>query len=136
MERILKAVAPQTSILRVDSARNLLLVSGSANELTSINDTVASFDLDWMRGMSFALLPVESADPEAIAKELDTVFANDLDSPTKGIVRFIPNTRLKSVLVISSRPEFLRKAEGWLRRIDLAGQATEKQGEGYHVQNR
>jgi general secretion pathway protein D len=136
MERVLKAVAPQTSILRVDSARNLLLVSGSANELASINDTVASFDLDWMRGMSFALLPVESADPEAIAKELDTVFANDTDSPTKGIVRFVPNTRLKSVLVISSRPEYLRKAEGWLRRIDLAGQATEKQVQVYHVQNR
>jgi general secretion pathway protein D len=136
MERILKAVAPQTSILRVDNARNLLLVSGSATDLASINDTVASFDLDWMRGMSFALLPVESADAEAIAKELDTVFANDTDSPTKGIVRFIPNTRLKSVLVISSRPEYLRKAEGWLRRIDLAGQATESQVQVYHVQNR
>lgn len=136
MERVLKAVAPQTSILRVDSARNLLLVSGSANELASINATVESFDLDWMRGMSFALLPVESADPEVIAKELDTVFANDQDSPTKGIVRFVPNTRLKSVLVISSRPEYLRKAEDWLRRIDLAGQATEKQVQVYHVQNR
>lgn len=136
MERILKAVAPQTTILRVDNARNLLLVSGSSNDLASINDTVASFDLDWMRGMSFALLPVESADAEAIAKELDTVFANDTDSPTKGIVRFVPNTRLKSVLVISSRPEYLRKAEGWLRRIDLAGQASEKQVQVYHVQNR
>ena len=136
MERVLKAVAPQTSILRVDSARNLLLVSGSATELASINATVESFDLDWMRGMSFALLPVESADPEVIAKELDTVFANDTDSPTKGIVRFVPNSRLKSVLVISSRPEYLRKAEGWLRRMDLAGQATEKQVQVYHVQNR
>ena len=136
MERVLKAVAPQTSILRVDSARNLLLVSGSSNDLASINATVESFDLDWMRGMSFALLPVESGDPEAIAKELDTIFANDTDSPTKGIVRFVPNTRLKSVLVISSRPEYLRKAEGWLRRIDLAGQANEKQVQVYHVHNR
>ncbi len=136
MERILKAVAPQTTILRVDSARNLLLVSGSATDLASINATVDAFDLDWMRGMSFALLPVESADPEVIAKELDTIFANDGESPTKGIVRFVPNTRLKSVLVISSRPEYLRKAEGWLRRIDLAGQATEKQVHVYHVRNR
>ena len=136
MERILKAVAPQTSILRVDSARNVLLVSGSSNELASVQATVEAFDLDWMRGMSFAILPVETADPEVIAKELDTIFANDSESPTKGIVRFVPNTRLKSVLVISSRPEYLRKAEGWLRRMDLAGQATEKQVHVYHVQNR
>ncbi len=51
-------------------------------------------------------------------------------------MRFIPNTRLKSVLVISSRPEYLRKAEGWLERIDMAGQATEQQVNVYHVQNR
>jgi general secretion pathway protein D len=137
MERILKAVAPQSSILRVDEARNLLLISGTANELASIRATIEAFDLDWMQGMSFALLPVETGDPEAIAKELDTIFANDRDaSPTKGIVRFVPNTRLKSVLVISSRPEYLRKAEGWLRRIDLAAQATEKQVHVYHVRNR
>jgi general secretion pathway protein D len=136
MERILKAVAPQTKILRVDSARNLLLVSGSASELASIGGTVESFDRDWMRGMSFALLPIESADPEAIVKELDTVFANDAESPTQGLVRFIAITRLKSVLVISPRPEYLRKAEGWVRRMDLAGQATEKQVHVYHVRNR
>jgi general secretion pathway protein D len=86
--------------------------------------------------MSFALLPVESADPETMARELDTVFANDTDSPGKGIIRFIPNNRLKSVLVISSRPEYLRRAANWLRRIDLAGQATEKRVHVYHVQNR
>jgi general secretion pathway protein D len=136
MERVLKSVAPQTQIQRVDNARNLLIVSGTSSELASIKATVDAFDLDWMQGMSFALLPIESGDPEAIAKELDTIFANDSDSPSKGIVRFIPNTRLKSVLVISSRPEYLRKAEGWLRRIDLAGQATEKQVHVYHVQNR
>jgi general secretion pathway protein D len=136
MERVLKSVAPQTSILRVDSARNLLLVSGTQAELDSIDATVETFDVDWMRGMSFALLPLESGDPETVAKELDTVFANDADSPTKGIIRFIPNTRLKAVLVISSRPEYLRRAAGWVKRIDLAGQATERHVQVYHVQNR
>jgi general secretion pathway protein D len=136
MERVLKSVAPQTSVLRVDNARNLLLVSGTPSELESINATVDTFDVDWMRGMSFALLPLESGDPEAVAKELDTVFANDTDSPTKGIIRFIPNSRLKAVLVISSRPEYLKRAANWVKRIDLAGQATEKQVHVYHVQNR
>ncbi len=64
MERVLKSVAPQITIVRVDSARNMLLVSGSSTELASVRETVAAFDLDWMRGMSFALLPVESSDPD------------------------------------------------------------------------
>lgn len=136
MERILKSIAPQSTVLRVDTARNLLVLSGTRSELTSMLDAIGVFDVDWMRGMSFALHPVETSDPEAIAYELDTVFANDKDSPTKGIVRFVPNKRLKSILVISSRPEYLEKAAGWLRRIDMVGRATEKQVHVYHVQNR
>ena len=136
MERILKSAAPQASVLRVDSSRNLLLVSGTRAELTSISEMIRVFDVDYMRGMSFGIYPVETANPEAIAQELDTIFANDKDSPTKGIVRFVPNRRLKSVMVISSRPEYLKKAETWLSRIDLASRATEKQVYVYHVQHR
>ncbi len=136
MERVIKSVAPNTMIARVDKARNLLIVTGNQREIASIRDTVSVFDVDWMKGMSFAFLPIESADPEVIARELDTIFANDSDGPSKGIVRFVPNKRLKSVLVITSQPEYLRKAQGWLRRIDMAGKATEKKVHVYHVQYR
>lgn len=136
MERILRSSAPQANVLRVDAARNLLMLSGTRNELQAMAELVSVFDVDWMRGMSFAILPVETADVDAIAQELDVIFANDRDSPTKGIVRFVPNKRLKSVLVISSRPEYLRKAETWLKRVDMAGRATEKQVNVYHVQHR
>ena len=136
MERILKSVAPQIAIARVDSARNLLMLSGSPSELASMRETVSVFDVDWMRGMSVAIHPIETSDPDAIAQELDTIFANDHDSPTKGIVRFVPNKRLKSIIVITSRPEYLNKAAGWIKRIDLVGAAAEKQVHVYHVQNR
>ncbi len=136
MERVLKSAAPQAGVLRVDSARNLIMISGTASELSSMRDLVNIFDVDWMRGMSFGLHPVETSDPDAIAQELDTIFANDKDSPTKGIVRFIGNRRLKSVLVISARPEYLQKAATWIARIDKVSQATEKQVHVYHVQHR
>ena len=136
MERILKSAAPAASVGRTDANRNLLLISGTKTELDSMNELINVFDVDWMRGMSFALFPVETSDPDAIAQELDVIFANDKDSPTKGVVRFIPNRRLKSVLVISSRPEYLKKVETWMSRIDQASQATEKQVFVYHVQNR
>ena len=136
MERILKSVAPQIAIARVDAARNLLMLSGTPSELASMRETVSVFDVDWMRGMSVAIHPIETSDPDAIAQELDTIFANDRESPTKGIVRFVPNKRLKSIIVISSRPEYLNKAAGWIKRIDLVGAEAEKQVHVYHVQNR
>jgi general secretion pathway protein D len=136
MERIIRSFAPNTNVARVDESRNHLILTGTQAELESIFETASVFDVDWMKGMSVGIFPIESGDPEAIAQEMDTIFANDRDSPVKGIVRFVPNKRLKSVLVISARPEYLRKAEQWLQRIDLAGQATAKQIHVYHVQNR
>jgi general secretion pathway protein D len=136
MERILKSVAPQGQVVRTDPSRNLVVLAGSRAELQAMNDAISMFDVDWMRGMSFAIFPVDTGDPDSIAQELDQVFANDRDSPTKGIVRFIASRRLKSVLVMSSRPEYLAKAESWIRKIDMAGKASEKQVHVYHVQNR
>jgi general secretion pathway protein D len=136
MERIIKSMAPQATILRTDPARNLMVVAGTRGDLDSIMDAVSTFDVDWMRGMSFGLFPIDTNDPDAIAQELDTVFANDQESPTKGLVRFVPNRRLKAILVITSRPEYLKKAQAWVRRLDMVGRATEKQVHVYHIQNR
>jgi general secretion pathway protein D len=136
MERIIKSMAPQATILRTDPARNLMVVAGTRGDLDSIMDAVSTFDVDWMKGMSFGLFPIDTNDPDALAQELDTVFANDQDSPTKGLVRFVPNRRLKAILVITSRPEYLKKAQAWVRRLDMVGRATEKQVHVYHIQNR
>lgn len=136
MERMLKSVAPQGVVSRVDSARNLLVLTGSRADLASMSETVSVFDVDWMRNMSFGIFPIETSDTVAIAQELDTIFANDRDSPSKGIVRFVPNARMKAIVVITSRPEYLKKAETWIKRIDLAGEATEKRAFVYNVQYR
>lgn len=136
MERILRSVAPESSISRVDRSRNVLMITGTSTEITSMVETIRIFDVDWMRGMSFGIFPIETNDVEAIANELDTIFANDTESPTKGLVRFVPNARLKSVLVITSRPAYLKKAEMWINRIDMMGRATEKQVYVYNVQYR
>src|SRR5262245_57816029 len=136
MERIIKSMAPQATMLRTDPARNLLVVAGTRGDLDSIMDAVSTFDVDWMRGMSFGLFPIETSDVDAIAQELDTVFANDQESPTKGMVRFVPNRRLKAILVITSSPEYLKKAQTWVRRLDMVGRGTEKQVHVYHIQNR
>jgi len=136
IERLLRSVTPQVQIVSTDAARNSLVISGAGAELQAAHDTIGMFDVDWMRGMSVAIHPVEAADPDAIAHELDTIFGNDRNSPIKGVVRFVPNQRLKAIIVISSRPEYLTKAASWIRRLDMAGAATQKQVNIYHVQNR
>jgi general secretion pathway protein D len=136
MEQVLKTVAPQNAILRVDAARNILILAGTQAELESMLDAVDLFDVDSMRGMSFALFPVDAADPNAVAQELDTIFANDPANPSKGMVRFVPNRRLRAVLAISSRPEHLRRAGTWVERLQSMNRSVERELFSYRVRNR
>ena len=99
-------------------------------------DAIALFDIDTMKGMSFAIVPVKTSQPESIASELKTVFASDREGPMAGMVQFLPNKRLSSILVISPQPQYLRRAETWIRRLDAQAQGSEKQLFTYSVQNR
>jgi general secretion pathway protein D len=88
-----------------------------------------------MRGMSFALIPVKTSAPAAIVQDLDQIF-DTKKGPLKGVVRFVPNNRLKSVLVISSRAKYLKEAAGWVRKLDVLSQTAEASLHVYKVQNR
>src|SRR5215831_7311644 len=125
MEQVLKSVARENAILRVDSARNLLMLTGTPAEMSAMLEVIEVFDVDSMRGMSFALFPVDSADPNTVAQELDTLFANDIAGPTKGLVRFVPNRRLRAVLAMSSRPEYLRRAAALVDGLQSVSRAGE-----------
>src|SRR6266849_1555186 len=126
----------QAAILRSDDQRNLLVVNGTGRELANLENLVSIFDVDWMRQMSFAVFPVKTADPEVIAKELETVFGIDKDGPLKGVVRIVPNARLNSVLVMSSRPDHLDSARTWIERFEKVAAEKEEQIYSYKVQNR
>ncbi len=136
MERILAPLAPPGAVVRADVERNLIILSGNASERKNMLDTIAIFDVDWMRGMSFALVPVKTEDPDAMALELDAVFANAPDKPLEGVVQFIPNKRLKSVLVISAQRKYLRRAVAWIKKLDRAAHSNEKKMVVYNIKNR
>ncbi len=136
IRRVLESIAPRGGIVRTDDARNLITLSGSRQDIATMMDAIALFDIDTMKGMSFALVPVKTSQPEAIAGELKTVFASDREGPMAGMVQFLPNKRLGAILVISPQPQYLRRAETWIRRLDKQAEGNEKQLFTYAVQNR
>ncbi|WP_394708246.1 type II secretion system secretin GspD [Breoghania sp.] len=136
MQRLLQPIIGADKILHVDERRNILILGGNPREIATALDAISLFDIDQMKGMSFALLPVKNADPDSIVTELDTIFATEDGGALKGVVRFVPNTRLNSILVISSRPRYLQKAEQWVSRLDRIAGGTKRQLFVYSIQNR
>ncbi len=136
MARILEPFAKDATAVRPDELRNLLLLSGTERELKHLLETIETFDIDWMAGMSVGLFTLESADVKTVGQELDKVLGDRATSPLTGIMRVIPMERLNALLVITPQPAYLEEAKKWIERLDRGGAA----GSGlrffvYHLQN-
>jgi general secretion pathway protein D len=136
IRRILEPIAPRGGIIRTDEARHTITLSGTSQEIAGMMEAISIFDVDVMKGMSFALVPVRTSEPASIADELRTIFASEQEGPMTGMVQFLPNKRLGAILVISPQRSYLTRAAEWVHRLDSQAAGSEKQFFTYSVQNR
>lgn len=111
-------VADANQLLRVDSARNLLILASSGAQLERILDTVAVFDVDRMAGMSVALFTPDFVDAATLADDLERLLADPENGLMAGLVRFIVVERLNGLIVVTPRAEHLATVRGWIQRLD------------------
>ena len=139
MQKILEPFLTEGSELRIDKKRNLVILSGSQHEIATAEETVNVFDVDWLRGMSVGLYPLDYVEPEILKSELDSVLAaieaDDGSELLQGLVRTVPIDRIQSILLISSTPAALREVEIWIYRLDRPGKSDNKRLYVYNVQN-
>lgn len=135
MAGILEPFAPAGNIVRVDTARNWLLLTGDTMELDSLVETIRIFDVDWLKGLSFGLFTPDFVRADILAGELSGIFGEGSEGPLAGLVRIKVIKRMNALLVVSPRPEYLEKVEKWIERLDV-DKGTEEQGLFvYHVQH-
>ncbi|MCW2319217.1 type II secretion system protein D (GspD) [Rhodoblastus acidophilus] len=136
MKRVLDPIAAKGGGVRADSSRRAVVLNGSPQEIDAMREAITLFDVDAMRGMAFALVPVKSSDPSAMTEDLRTVFGSEKEGPMNGMIQFVGNKRLNAILVISPNRQYLERARAWIERLDARAQTSEKQFFTYRVQNR
>lgn len=138
MADILKPVAGDKAFVRIDSARNILIMAGTRVQMSGWLDIISSFDIDTLKGMSVGVFPIEYADPAEIEAALGQIIASageTAKSPSE-LIKLIPLERLGSLLVITPRAKLLEKVETWIKRLDkLPDSGAEPQLYVYPVQN-
>lgn len=134
IQRIVGPLVPEGAIVQIDSKRNLIFLAGTAPERAAIGDTIARFDVDYLKGMSFALIQPTHVDAESLANELDKIF-DEANSPIAGLVRLVPIPRINSLLAITARPAYLREVHNWVMRLDIAPVTPERKLYYYRLQN-
>jgi general secretion pathway protein D len=104
--------------IRADPARNLLLVQGTGAERQSALDTIASFDVEWMRGQSVGVYPLKSTTPEIMIQELDRIFQTGENGQGQGAIQLQAISRLNAVLAVAKSQRSLDQVTQWVRRLD------------------
>ncbi len=135
MEKLLQPYAREGAILSADDNRALLFVAGTRTELRNYMRTVQTFDVDWLKGMSVGLFPLQRVEVATVIPELEALFGNNEGSPLSGMFRFMPMERLNSVMVITPQPEYLAKAREWIERLDRGGGEASRRLYVYEVRN-
>src|ERR1700749_2248453 len=121
--KLMDSFATKAGTVRADTGRNLLLIQGSGAERRIAVDTALSFDVDWMRGQSVGLFPISSGPPAPIIDELEKIVDSGENGLSQNVIKFEPIARLNAVMVVTKRPEILRTAATWIRRLDRADTA-------------
>ena len=134
MQKLLKPFARDNAFLLVDPARNVLSLAGTPDELANYQDTIDTFDVDWLKGMSIGVYGLQRATVGELMPELQKMFGPDSGMPLAGMVRFLPIERTNSVVAISSQPQYLSEVGDWIHTIDEGG-GNEPQMYVYDVRN-
>ena len=135
MEKLLAPFVKQGAIVRADNARSLMLLAGNGADLSAYMDTIEVFDVDWLKGMSIGIFPLERVEAMTVAPELEKVFGEGSNSPLAGMFRFLPIERMNAILVITPQESYLKSAEEWLGRLDRGGADAGAQLFVYYVKN-
>jgi general secretion pathway protein D len=135
MQSILQPLLPESGIVKVDKARNLLMIAGTRSELEQAKATIEVFDVDQMQGMSIGLFRLQHAEAASISSELKTIMGADADGPLADMLQFMTIERMNALIVVSTQSQYLDDARSWIERLDQAGEAAGENMYVYPVQN-
>jgi general secretion pathway protein D len=138
MADILRPVAEDSAFVRIDNARNLLMLAGTRAQLTGWLDIVSTFDVDMLAGMSVGIFPLEHGGVVETAEALNNLLgaADGTGGGTAGLVRVMPVQRLNSILVVTPRAHYLDRVGEWIERLDVnPNERFERRLYVYPVQN-
>jgi general secretion pathway protein D len=104
--------------IRVDQARNVILVQGTSSERQAAIDMIATFDVEWLRDQSVGIYPLKSTSAETLIRELEKVFDSAENGLGQGAIKFQPISRMNAVLAVARSPKTIDRVTQWVQRLD------------------
>lgn len=122
--KLLDGFAAKPGTVRADAGRNMLLIQGSGPERRTAIETVLSFDAEWLQGQSVGIFPIRNSTPEPIITELEKIADSGEGGLGQNLIKFQTIGRMNSILVVARKPELLKTAATWIKRLDNGDSAN------------
>lgn len=136
MAKIVEPLAPEKSILRIDDPRNLMILSATGPEMKALLETIETFDVSPLKGMSFGYFKLRNARASQVSSELRDLIKAYRSQSGFNAPEIVPIDRMNALLVFASRPENLKLIQGWISRLDEDKNEAEANLYVYRVKNR
>ncbi len=134
-QKNLEPFLPAGSLIQVDPVKNILTVAGTSTELANIQQTINTFDVDWLKGMSIGVYRLQNVSLEEVLPEIEGLFGQGGSTPFAGLFQFIAMDRLNAVMVITRQASYLGEARRWLEKLDKADGGDKERLYVYRVKN-
>jgi general secretion pathway protein D len=137
MAKILEPIANSGNIIRIDPRRNLLLLAGDNQELTYLLETIETFDVDWLAGLSVGFFALKYTETDEVVEDLNSLLEGEAGGMLDGLIKIVPVASANGLLVVTPRVHYLKEVEKWINRLDQlsAQNGTEERLYVYRVKN-
>jgi general secretion pathway protein D len=135
MQNILQPLIGEGAALRIEERHNVVLLRGTGEQLANLLDTIETFDVDWLRGMSVGLFTLRHAEAKQLADEVKQLFGTEDEALYRNLLRVVPIERLNAVLVISPQQTYVHEAGEWITRLDRPSEEAGQRLYVYRAQN-
>ena len=125
-------VGPQAAITNDPANKHLIVADRQAN-VDKIVDMVKTLDVDYFNHVQIKLLPLEHAEANDMAKEIDGLFKTsglfNWAGTDANKVYVLPVVRMNALLVATANDKLMQAAEQWTKTLD----AEPRNGLGAYV---
>src|SRR5262245_13008003 len=119
--KLLDSYAAKPGMVRAEPSRNLIVIQGNSADRRAAIQTALSFDADWMLGQAVGIYPVRNSTLEPIMAELSRIVDSGQGGLSQDLVKLEPIGRQNAILVVTRKPELLKRVETWITRLDKSG---------------
>ncbi|MEO1452445.1 MAG: type II secretion system secretin GspD [Pseudomonadota bacterium] len=106
-------------IVGIDAQRNIVVLAGTSADQRAWQDTIGSFDVNWLANRSVGIFPIRGRSAQSIVSGLELLV--ETDESFEPIVAFEVIPENNSILAVAKTPQALQSVSQWIVRLSKEG---------------